>query len=387
MSLGKKRSGFQITSVTSDYQPSSPVSPVADERSASPTPTNGLRSPPTSRFRVVRLDQAPLGGGRRYKRGRWSCVEFYHPEVGSTCRAGAGHSLDSGLPRASPLRSPLLLSPGAGGKGPQAPRSQGAPVASHVLPLPESPCPPNREMQPPQTALQSLSCSASPRIPLPPPEKCSPPKQPCRASHVLPLPESPCPPREMQPPPNSPAEASHGSASPRIPLPPQPPPAPQQRNAAPAKQPYRASHVLPLPESPCPPAPNREMAAPPKQPYRASCSASPRIPLPPQPPNREMQPLQTALQSLRVLPLPESPSLTVSFLQDLVKTHLLFAVREVVEILKEQIKDLTERNSHLEHENSLLRSLATPQQLSELPTPRLRTPWPRRLRKVLSRFC
>ncbi|KAM5171492.1 TSC22 domain family protein 4 [Mantella aurantiaca] len=51
---------------------------------------------------------------------------------------------------------------------------------------------------------------------------------------------------------------------------------------------------------------------------------------------------------------------------DLVKTHLLFAVREEVEALKEQIKDLTERNSLLEHENNLLRTLATPQQISEL---------------------
>ncbi|XP_069812091.1 TSC22 domain family protein 1-like [Dendropsophus ebraccatus] len=51
---------------------------------------------------------------------------------------------------------------------------------------------------------------------------------------------------------------------------------------------------------------------------------------------------------------------------DLVKTHLLFAVREEVEALRDQIKDLTERNSVLEHENGLLRTLATPQQLAEL---------------------
>ncbi|CAH2283617.1 Hypothetical predicted protein, partial [Pelobates cultripes] len=85
MSLGKKRSGFQITSVTSDYQPLSPVSPISAEHSLSPTP-NGPCSPPTSRFRVVRLDHDPVAGGRRYQRGR------------------------------------------AGGKGQQAPRSQGAPV-------------------------------------------------------------------------------------------------------------------------------------------------------------------------------------------------------------------------------------------------------------------
>ncbi|XP_069501043.1 TSC22 domain family protein 4 [Ambystoma mexicanum] len=51
---------------------------------------------------------------------------------------------------------------------------------------------------------------------------------------------------------------------------------------------------------------------------------------------------------------------------DLVKTHLMFAVREEVEVLREQIKDLMERNSHLEQENTVLKSLASPEQLSEM---------------------
>ncbi|CAJ0943340.1 unnamed protein product [Ranitomeya imitator] len=143
MSGGKKRSGFQITSVTTDYQPSSPVSPVPLERSLSPSPPNGLRSPPTSRFRLVYSNQ------------------------------------------------PLITLTRSRGKGQQAPRSQGAPIFGAV--------------------------------------------------------------------------------------------------------------------------PEKEPTA-----------------------------------------------------QDLVKTHLLFAVREEVEALREQIKDLTERNVVLEHENSLLRTLATPQQLSEV---------------------
>uniref|UniRef100_A0A4W3IGF5 TSC22 domain family, member 2 n=1 Tax=Callorhinchus milii TaxID=7868 RepID=A0A4W3IGF5_CALMI len=52
--------------------------------------------------------------------------------------------------------------------------------------------------------------------------------------------------------------------------------------------------------------------------------------------------------------------------QDLVKSHLMYAVREEVEVLKEQIKDLMDRNSLLERENSLLRSLANKEQLSQL---------------------
>ncbi|XP_007909948.1 TSC22 domain family protein 1-like [Callorhinchus milii] len=42
---------------------------------------------------------------------------------------------------------------------------------------------------------------------------------------------------------------------------------------------------------------------------------------------------------------------------DLVKIHLMVAVREEVEVLKEQIKDLVEKNSQLEQENSLLKQL------------------------------
>ncbi|XP_044308617.1 TSC22 domain family protein 3 isoform X1 [Varanus komodoensis] len=62
---------------------------------------------------------------------------------------------------------------------------------------------------------------------------------------------------------------------------------------------------------------------------------------------------------------------------DLVKNHLMYAVREEVEILKEQIKELAEKNSQLERENSLLKNLASPEQLQkfqsrlplELPSP------------------
>ncbi|XP_032111097.1 TSC22 domain family protein 4 isoform X2 [Sapajus apella] len=64
---------------------------------------------------------------------------------------------------------------------------------------------------------------------------------------------------------------------------------------------------------------------------------------------------------------------------DLVKSHLMFAVREEVEVLKEQIRDLAERNAALEQENGLLRALASPEQLAQLPSsgvPRLGHPAP-----------
>uniref|UniRef100_A0AAY5KNQ2 TSC22 domain family protein 3 n=1 Tax=Esox lucius TaxID=8010 RepID=A0AAY5KNQ2_ESOLU len=42
---------------------------------------------------------------------------------------------------------------------------------------------------------------------------------------------------------------------------------------------------------------------------------------------------------------------------DLVKTHLMLAVREEVELLREQIKELSDRNVQLERENYILRTL------------------------------
>ncbi|XP_059895532.1 TSC22 domain family protein 1-like [Gadus macrocephalus] len=51
---------------------------------------------------------------------------------------------------------------------------------------------------------------------------------------------------------------------------------------------------------------------------------------------------------------------------DLVKSHLMFAVREEVEVLKEQIKDLIDRNTQLEQENTLLKTLASPEQIAQL---------------------
>uniref|UniRef100_A0A8C8C537 TSC22 domain family protein 2 n=1 Tax=Oncorhynchus tshawytscha TaxID=74940 RepID=A0A8C8C537_ONCTS len=51
---------------------------------------------------------------------------------------------------------------------------------------------------------------------------------------------------------------------------------------------------------------------------------------------------------------------------DLVKSHLMYAVREEVEVLKEQIKELYERNSQLERENAVLKSLANTDQLTQL---------------------
>lgn len=54
---------------------------------------------------------------------------------------------------------------------------------------------------------------------------------------------------------------------------------------------------------------------------------------------------------------------------DLVKSHLMYAVREEVEVLKEKIAELMERIGQLEAENATLRAGATPETLAMLPPP------------------
>ncbi|RXG72911.1 TSC22 domain family protein 4 [Armadillidium vulgare] len=54
---------------------------------------------------------------------------------------------------------------------------------------------------------------------------------------------------------------------------------------------------------------------------------------------------------------------------DLVKSHLMFAVREEVDVLKDRIVELMDRIKHLECENSVLRQYASPEVLQQLPNP------------------
>ncbi|KAK3920850.1 Protein bunched, class 2/F/G isoform [Frankliniella fusca] len=53
-------------------------------------------------------------------------------------------------------------------------------------------------------------------------------------------------------------------------------------------------------------------------------------------------------------------------LQDLVKSHLMFAVREEVEVLKDKIAELMDRINQLEIENSILKANATQETLEQL---------------------
>ncbi|CAL4188930.1 unnamed protein product [Meganyctiphanes norvegica] len=51
---------------------------------------------------------------------------------------------------------------------------------------------------------------------------------------------------------------------------------------------------------------------------------------------------------------------------DLVKSHLMFAVREEVEVLKEKITELMERINQLEYENTVLKQYATNEALQQI---------------------
>ncbi|XP_067010676.1 TSC22 domain family protein 3 isoform X4 [Anabrus simplex] len=52
--------------------------------------------------------------------------------------------------------------------------------------------------------------------------------------------------------------------------------------------------------------------------------------------------------------------------QDLVKSHLMFAVREEVEVLKEKIAELMDRINQLELENTILKAHASQETLAQL---------------------
>nr|XP_014709472.1 TSC22 domain family protein 4 isoform X2 [Equus asinus] len=193
MSGGKKKSSFQITSVTTDYEgpgsPADPDSPAPPAPTGPPprvpngepnpepggkgTPRNGSPPPgaPASRFRVVKL---PQGLGEPYRRGRWTCVDVYERDLeppsfgrllegirGASGGAG-GRSLDSRLE---------LASLGLSAPTPQPSLSQG--LASWLRPPPTSPGPQARSFT---GGLGQLAVPGKAKVETPP-MSASPPQQ------------------------------------------------------------------------------------------------------------------------------------------------------------------------------------------------------------------
>ncbi|KAL0970784.1 hypothetical protein UPYG_G00247360 [Umbra pygmaea] len=336
MSGGKKRSGFQITSVTSgegtppaqsssqsNHSPQATSQATASSQSGS-THQQGSSSQPStprslrkyksqdstgqgSRFRVVRLGQ---GHGEPYRRGRWTCTDFLEREEGVGLRRVMdsmrhAHSLESlegiGMDRAGggvellghvhALRAGHLV------------HSQGT---SHLL-------------------AQPIGCDGEGFGALKPLFLHSGPSSPTnldrpnlRLVDSTPPPPSPRP-RNIPPPLRLDVDASGRSL-------------------------LRVSHSQP-----------------------SSPTGTDGTFLP------SMTPTQTPsawsmFGSGGNFHLPGDDSGSNSSMiaidnkieqaMDLVKTHLMLAVREEVELLREQIKELSERNAQLERENYILRTLS-----------------------------
>ncbi|CAM2110593.1 unnamed protein product [Caretta caretta] len=313
MSGARKKSSFQITSITSEFEPLA-VPPGMEPPEDVAVPRNG---PPgaASRFRLVKLDQGP---GEPYKRGRWTCLEFYdhdpeHQAVGrllSTARHP--QSLDSRLELAGLVPKPHgyfspPLPPPWGGHG----HSQGTAHPGEHLPRSLG----GGERTPGGAAPGGRAHSHGPTT------------EPSLGVEELLLP--------------------HGLA---------------QRIRREVEERHK---VPPRGSRPSSPAPHFFREGSPirkgSDPFGGHLSLA-----------RSMFAMGAHQDSDD-----ESSSGSsmiaidnkIEQAMDLVKSHLMFAVREEVEVLREQIKELAERNAALEWENGLLRSLASPEQLAQLRRP------------------
>ncbi|XP_053115487.1 TSC22 domain family protein 4 [Hemicordylus capensis] len=400
MSGGKKKSGFQITSVTSDYEQKEASSPgggggggeaaaaAAAKGSTSPkvprgpatgeeagpveedslqanggvtVPKNGPSAPSSpgtagapssqgpvgmasSRFRVVKLDQS---SGEPYKRGRWTCRDFYEQEVDQHLAGrladSARHpqSLDSRLEVAGLLARPQ--SPFS----PQPPQRGGGACLQSQLVLPA----------PGPSSHQARSLGGGLPVLLHPNRTSSSPVSLLRSPQAV-----------AEPRPRTPREGARqpGDQSPPSTLP-----------------------TLLVEEQLLPKSITQLIQRETEERHKAlprESRSRPSSPAPPlfrdaSPGRRTSDPFGTARFSLArsmfgmgVAHDSDDDSGTNSSMiaidnkieqaMDLVKSHLMFAVREEVEVLREQIKELSERNALLEQENALLRSLANAEQLT-----------------------
>ncbi|XP_069844917.1 TSC22 domain family protein 2-like [Dipodomys merriami] len=253
-----------------------------------------------SRFRVIKLDH---GSGEPFRRGRWTCVEFYEREA----EGGAPARPADGLRPAGAAEPPAERDSGLGataGSGPGADGGAAGPAEPGAA-----------------AGARGAPCS------LPPADAA----------------------RFHTRPPAGPADDARRKSEPL----PQPPPAPPAEGAA---------------------------DAPPRAP--GSSLAGPELGLAgPADGDEDRNPSTAFYQAFHLNTFQESKSLwdsasgggvvaidnKIEQAMDLVKSHLMYAVREEVEVLKEQIKELVERNSLLERENALLKSLSNNDQLSQLP--------------------
>lgn len=384
--IGKKKSGFQITSVTSEYD--GPRAPIGEADFGARPLLNGGHHPPSSsppaaaegpgegapratggpcasRFRVVKLCQ-----GEPYRRGRWTCLDLYDRDLDGHSLAKA---LEGGRPHAGSLDShpeAAVLARRAAGR---PPKSQGSPEA------------PRAKQQPAVTAgtLSTLIQAARTLSLEGPPGNDPPPSPPPGAS---PLGRGSGTPKEggegalgaaedakagpAQPPGNKPGGGESTATASKSQLPSN---VKQPSSSSSGEQGAARKFSEPRPTPASPAAPLTQDGIPSRK-SRAwdpgvAGGASLRFASP-------MQTLAKSMLSVGTQPDGDDDSGSSSSMvaidnkieqaMDLVKSHLMYAVREEVEVLKEQIKELVDRNSLLERENALLKSLANPEQLGQL---------------------
>nr|XP_023650605.1 TSC22 domain family protein 4 isoform X2 [Paramormyrops kingsleyae] len=342
---GSAPNGPTLLDVIRTVQPhtscSQPSTPAAVRRQTGSQDSVGAQSPQASRFRVVRLGH---GLGEPYRRGRWTCVDFLEREGGE--ERGLRRVMDS-MRHAHSLES--LETVGLGGaEGPGG----GALLKplGHVRALRAG----HLVHSQGTTHLRAphLGGGADELLAKPRPSSSGPPS---------PSSSSPSPSRKER---FSVRLVSTGSLRSSLSSPTSQPPEP------PVFSPPRYRHV------PAPLQLDMDMGGKPL--FRETLS-QPSSPGPSSSRDGAFQ------QSANPVPTPSALSLAQSVFgvggtfdlsddsgsstsmiaidnkieqaMDLVKTHLMMAVREEVEVLREQIKELTERNAQLERENYILRAL------------------------------
>lgn len=337
MSGGKKRSGFQITSVTLDYSqspgedtpPDQPVSQSAptdysSQHGSSSQPTTplsprkyisqdasaqGAGSPHSSRFRVVRLSQ---GRGEPYHRGRWTCTDFLEREEG----AGLRRVMDS-MRHAHSLESLETVGLGASGGGASA-------LLSHMRALRTGHLVHSHGTT--HLLAQPMASQGEGLAGVKPLLLHSGPPSPTHQLRLLDAPPPPSPrPRNLPPPLRLDIDAAGRSLLRVSHSQPSSPGGPHSRDGMfqPSLTPIQTPSAFSLAQSMFSPGGAFHLAG------DDSGSSSSMI----------------AIDN------------KIEQAMDLVKTHLMLAVREEVELLREQIKELTERNAQLERENYILRAL------------------------------
>ncbi|XP_074047180.1 TSC22 domain family protein 2 isoform X2 [Macrotis lagotis] len=272
--------------------------PAAAAAAASSSASSAAAAACGSRFRVIKLDH---GSGEPYRRGRWTCTEYYDADgaalsrTGDCIRHGAapepGPERDSGLGATGGSSAQAAQGPDPGGDGGPA------------QPPPGTPPPP----------FGAYAAGRPGPADYPAPRAAEPGAPPAPAS----LPQ---------------AAAGH----------------------APADETRRKSEPLPQPPLALLADGQDPLASTPMNSLASSVFG---IAIP-------VDGEEDSASGASVVAIDNK----IEQAMDLVKSHLMYAVREEVEVLKEQIKELVERNSLLERENALLKSLSNNDQLSQLST-------------------